>query len=188
MKIPSMSECMAIMREYDVPENVMAHTEAVRRIANFLAEKISARGNDVDSKLVDRAALMHDFLKVHCIRNKCRHAHEAGRVLAERGYPEFGEAVKQHGLEEVLVFGQKTRLEAKIVWYADKRVNHDKVVSLAERYAYLKSRYGSASGKKMAEIVSTQVPAIELERELFALAGIGKDFSAADISARKGAE
>ncbi|MEM4364089.1 MAG: hypothetical protein QXS90_02310, partial [Candidatus Diapherotrites archaeon] len=74
--------------------------------------------------------------------------------------------------EEVNNFNEKTPLEAKIIWYADKRVTHDKIVSLKERYEYLKEKYGKKSEQKMKEILSTTQNAEKIEKELLELAKI----------------
>lgn len=172
MKIPSIDECEAIILEYKMPEHIREHTNAVRKIANCLAKKI----NGVEEEVVDKGALMHDVLKMYCIENNCRHAIEVGKVLSEKGYPEFGEILKLHGLEEVNDFNEKTPLEAKIVWYADKRVNHNVIVTLDERYEYLKEKYGSESSEKMSEIKSTIENSKKVEEELLGLANLEKDY------------
>ena len=175
MKIPSIEECEALMEECKVQPHIRAHSETVRRVANFLAGKIAAKGHAIDAEAVDRAALLHDLMKGHCIENGCRHAAEAEKVLAAEGYAELGKIVKLHGLEEVLGFTAKTPLEAKIVWYADKRVTHDKICTLEDRFKYLKERYGSSSKQKMDEIISTEKYAFAVEAELLGLAGVKQD-------------
>ncbi len=175
MKVPGIGECESMLAEYPMPENIMGHTATVRRVANYLAKKISKK-KKIDLDAVDKAALMHDFLKWHCIENKCRHAQEAAKVLEGKGYKEFGEIIRLHGLEEVTGFNGKTPIETKVVWYADKRVTHDKVSTLEERYAYIEQHYGSQSEKKMREIKSTIERASKLEEELLGLAGLEKDY------------
>ncbi|HLC92504.1 MAG TPA: HD domain-containing protein [archaeon] len=176
MKLPTEKECSALIAKYEVPENVAKHTESVRRIANILSRGISSNGFKIDLECVDKGALMHDVAKMYCIKNNCRHAAEAEKALTQIGYSEFGKVLLLHGLEEVLGFNKSTPLEAKVVWYADKRVTHDKIVSLRERYDYLKERYGSISAEKMNEIISTEKSAYALESELVQMAGLGKDF------------
>ncbi|VVB99782.1 Uncharacterised protein [uncultured archaeon] len=175
IKIPSLGECEALLLEHNVPENVLAHSEAVRKVADFLARHMKGNGVNVDLDLVDAAARVHDLMKIECLGQDHMHGIEAKRVLAEKGYPEFGEILKQHGLDEVLKFGKGTPFEAKILWYADKRVNHDKIVSLNERFAYLKERYGSKSEAKLKEILSTEKPAFALEKELLKMAKVNED-------------
>ena len=174
MKIPALEECESLMQKHNVPVHIRAHSMVVRKVANLLAGKIKARGGKVDLGAVDRAALLHDLMKAHCIANDCRHAAEAEKVLAAEGYKELGKIVKLHVLEEVLGFSAKTPFEAKIVWYADKRVTHDKTCTLTERFDYLKQRYGSLSAQKMREIISTEKPSFATEKELLGLAGVSE--------------
>ena len=205
MKIPSIELCEKIIEEYKVSsseldssgigqkivllanepnpnpnEIVMQHTFQVRKIANFLAKKISEKNLRVDLNLVDRAALMHDFVKLHGIVKDRRHTLESEKIMSEKGFSEFGEVLKHHGLDEVLNFDENTLLESKIVWYADKRVNHDKIVSLEERYEYLKERYGTMSKEKMKEIISTEQAAKELEKEILELADVSEKLEGID--------
>ena len=173
MKLPTLEECEKFMAEFDVPQNVREHSEVVRKVANFLAQKMVRNKIRVDLECVDRAALLHDLAKMYCIKNNCRHALQAEKILDKKGFGGLGEIVRMHGLDEVLKFGAKTPIEAKIVWYADKRVNHGKVVSLATRYNYLKGHYGSMSGAKMEEIISTEKKGFALEQELLSFARVG---------------
>jgi len=181
MKTPSQEECEALLREFEVPENILTHTKMVRRIANFLAKKISEKGTKIDLELVDKASLVHDFTKIYCFENNCSHVQEAERILSEKGFPEFGKLVKQHGLEEVNGFDKNTLIETKVVWYSDKRVNNDKLVSLGARYIYLKQRYGTTNDKKMQGILSTEENAKKTEKELFELAGMHRDILEDDL-------
>lgn len=180
MRLPSGQECAALLKKYGVPENVLRHSDAVRGVANFLAQRIAANGFRVDLECVEKAALLHDLAKVHCIKNNCRHAAEAERILSELEYPEFGKILRLHGLEEVLDFTDSTPLEAKVLWYADKRVNHDKVVPMKERYDYLKEKYGSTGKEKLKEIVSTEKAAFALEKALLKMGVLGEDFERAE--------
>jgi len=170
-----MTECESLLEEFSVPKNVLEHSEKVRLVANAIAKKISKK-KEMNLEAVDKAALLHDFMKLHCVNNDCRHAIEAGKILRERGYPEFAELVKLHGLEEVNNFGAKTPVEAKIIWYADKRVNHSTIVTLGERYDYLREKYGSSSEQKMSEINSTWKNALKVEEELLSLSGFERDY------------
>ena len=174
MKIPPKKRCLALIEKFGMPEHIKGHTETVRRIANFIARGAKKNGAEISLVLVDRAALMHDFMKMHCVENNCRHALEAEKVMVNEGFPEFGAVLREHGLEEVNFFTEKTLLESKIVWYADKRVNHASVVPLTERYRYLKGRYGSKSAEKMDEILSTEKNGFALEKKLLKLARVSE--------------
>jgi len=181
MKIPSIEECNVIIEEYKVPDHIKAHTVVVRKIANFLAKKIS-EGKEINIDLVDKGALLHDVMKMHCIENNCRHTEEAGKVLTQKGFPEFGKVIEKHGLDEVNKFDENTLIETKIIWYSDKRVNHDKLVSLSARYIYLKNKYGSLNDEKMKQILSTEENAKKTEKEIFELAGLKRDILEDDLN------
>ncbi|MCR4368778.1 MAG: HDIG domain-containing protein [archaeon] len=171
MKIPTIAKCEALLEKYAVPEHIRLHSNAVRKVAQKLANAIKKRGAKVDVDAVSRAALMHDFMKMHCITHNCAHAQEAAAVFEGLGFSEFAKIIRVHGLEDVLKFTKSTPIEAKIVWYADKRVNHHSPVLLEERYSYLEERYGSKSGSKMGEIRSTKAKAKKIESELMGLSG-----------------
>jgi hypothetical protein len=56
--------------------------------------------------------------------------------------------------------------EAEVVHYADKRVLHDRVVSVAERFADLKVRYGRTA-EAIARLNLLETQTLELEHKLF---------------------
>lgn len=55
-------------------------------------------------------------------------------------YPEVAEIVKKHMLYDIIEPGL-ANWEEKIVYYADKIVNNNKIVTLDERFEYLNARY-----------------------------------------------
>ncbi|MFA4855017.1 MAG: HDIG domain-containing metalloprotein [archaeon] len=64
--------------------------------------------------------------------------------------------------------------EEKIVYYADKRVNHDKIVSLDERFDYLLKRYGIEKGIRRTFLHCK--PLVEkLEKEIFSKIDAGPE-------------
>jgi len=61
--------------------------------------------------------------------------------MAALGYPEIGEIIRQHVMLDVCRPDLPVS-ESEIVNYADKRVLHDRVVSLEQRLDYIKRKYG----------------------------------------------
>ena len=62
-------------------------------------------------------------------------------LLKKLGYERIAEVVAQH--IEVSKEGDSPSVsEEEVVNYADKRVQHDRIVSLKERFSDLKDRYG----------------------------------------------
>lgn len=171
-KVPSYSECMALLSKYKMPQNIIAHCTAVSEIAVFIAEKIKAHGENVDVPLVRACALLHDIDKIIEVKNKSgRHGTAARGILEKEGYPEVAKIAERHVLYMILKEGAHFSLEEKIVFYADKRVTHDKTVPLSERFAYLRKTYP----QYLDSINRAEPLAEKLEEELMEKAGIRAD-------------
>lgn len=139
--VPSVEDCFLILRRYEVPENVVEHSRVVRQIARALCRELNRRGEGLDSAVVEAAGLLHDISKVASFQTRENHSLAGARLLRELGFPEVAEVVRQHvSLDPGLEDGRLT--EAELVNYADKRVKHTEIVSLAERFKDLRERYG----------------------------------------------
>jgi len=167
MKLPTREEAIQMLREYKMPDNIIAHTMQVNRIANFLAKKINENGTKVNLELVDRASLLHDLDK-HLTLETGNHSAETRKILKEKGFPELADAAANHMLENVIKRNGLKSIEEKIVYYADKRVNHDEIVPLKERFVYLRKRYG-ATFKREEKIKKFELACNRLEKEIFVL-------------------
>jgi hypothetical protein len=106
-----------------------------------LTDHLRSKGNHLDGQLVQAAALLHDITKSRSFNTAENHALTGGQTCADLGYPEIGDLVRQHvRLDDYS--DPKAISEAVIVNYADKRVLHDRIVSLDERMRYIQERYG----------------------------------------------
>ncbi|MBU4300580.1 MAG: HD domain-containing protein [Nanoarchaeota archaeon] len=172
IEVPTYSECMALLSKYGMPKNIVAHCATVSKIAVFIAERINARGGTVNVSLVCAAALLHDIDKIIEIKNKSgKHGSMAREILEKEGYPEVAKIAENHVLHKIIKEGASFSIEEKIVFYADKRVKHDKIVSLSERFEYLRERY-----PHHLENVNRAEPLTKnLEKELMDAAGIRAD-------------
>ena len=164
--VPSEEECMKLLRECNVPENIIRHSVKVKQFALKIAHGLKKRGVKVDEKLVAAASLLHDLDKAETLQNKTlTHGVEASRKLKKLGMYRVAKIVKKHVLESILK-GELKTIEEKIVYYADKRVLGDKIVGLDERFEYLKKRYGLNNRKAMNVITESYGKVVELEKEL----------------------
>lgn len=139
--VPSKEECLRLMGEYGMLENIVSHSLKVARVALFLSIELNKKGQRIDTGLVEAASLLHDLTKTECLMTKEDHALTGSQLLKGMGYERVGEIVAQHiwlGKEE----DSSSVSEEEIVNYADKRVMHDRIVSLEERFSDLKERYG----------------------------------------------
>jgi putative nucleotidyltransferase with HDIG domain len=148
-----------MMKDYHVPAHILKHSLAVAKLGVFLAERLKEKGTAVDVDLVERACLLHDIVRVCDFREidygnfeqtvseqdeaKWQHikatyegiGHEdaAYEILKEK-YPALASTIKKH--KYMAMLDEKTRpktWEEKLVYYADMRVMHDKIVPLETR-------------------------------------------------------
>lgn len=139
--IPTREECLRLMGEYGMLENIVAHSLEVARVALFLSIELNKKGQRVDVGLVEAASLLHDLTKTDCLKTKEDHAQKGSQLLRGMGYERIGDVVAQHIW--LCKEGDPSSVsEEEIVNYADKRVMHDRIVSLEERFSDLKERYG----------------------------------------------
>ena len=167
MKLPTREKAIKLLKEYNMPDNIIGHTMQVNKVANFLAKKINENGTKVNLELVDRASLLHDLDKRMTLETN-NHSVVTRQILREKGFPELADAAANHMLENIIKKNGLKSIEEKIVYYADKRVNHDKIVPLSERFAYLRKRYGTTF-KREEEIKVFEVACDKLEKEIFRL-------------------
>lgn len=145
MKLPTISDCYQIWDKYEMPENIRAHTRAVARVADAVASEIARQGVSVDVELVNRGALLHDIAKLRGIQcgKDVHHTDQGAAIVLQEGFSSrLAEVVRLHGLDE---FSFDLSIEEQIVNYADRRVVHDRIVSLEERLQDLHVRYSAAA-------------------------------------------
>ncbi len=159
--IPSREQCLELLHKNGTPPNVIEHCKAVSAFAVLVAEKLQRKNIDINIGLVEAAALLHDIEKL-----KPNHVKAGHDLLSSKGFKEVAAVVKKHGLEnlEDRSYHPKTT-EEKIVFYSDKRVRDTSVVSLEERFEYIRKKYNYPS------IDAEQTYARNIEEELQALCG-----------------
>ena len=165
MNIPSSKECYELIREMDMMDHIVDHSEQVCRVAVCLADKLNHKGIDLNFELIRASALLHDITKTRSFRTKENHAETGGKFLQERGFIEVGHVIAQHVKLDTYV-ASSSPVEAEIVNYADKRVLHDQIVSLKDRMAYILERY--ADGMESRErILGLWAKSKDLEKRIF---------------------
>lgn len=167
MKLPTHEQIMELWDKFKVPNNVRDHMRMVTKVAVFIAEKFKENGIDVNIDLIEKASLLHDLIKVCNFKTfdhtgyreepptkeellmwteikgrygSMHHADAGCEVLKER-YPELANTVRLHNYALIGKEDGPKSWEDKIVNYADKRVTHDKVVTIAQRHADAIKRY-----------------------------------------------
>ncbi|HSV95836.1 MAG TPA: HD domain-containing protein [Spirochaetota bacterium] len=140
-RVPSEAECRLLIAEHGMLPNIVEHSEQVMRVAASIADDLKD-GTTVDRDLVIASALLHDIAKTRSLETRERHDESGGALMRALGMSRVAEIVEQHVfLKDFDPDGPL--LEKEIVYYADKRVMHDVVVTLDERVADLVGRYGT---------------------------------------------
>ena len=156
MIIPTKEECLVLLNKNKTPSKIIEHSKTVCKVAEDIAEKLIRKGVKLNKKLVIASALLHDIE-----RAREHHVVEGVKLLKNLGFPDVAKVIKKHSLYKLQ---QKNRQphswEEKIVFYADKRVTGDKIVSLEERFKALEKRYHVELSK---ELEFTK----KIEKELF---------------------
>ena len=131
-------------------DNIRAHSLIVAGVAEALLTGMNAnrtKGTKLPAPaLVLAGALLHDIAKTICLNSQCDHARKGRDICLELGYPVIGEIVREHVRLKDFSTDRYARgiFSAKeLVYYADKRVRHDTIVSLDKRMAYIIERYGN---------------------------------------------
>lgn len=165
MNVPTHSECFQIIRQMNVMDHIVDHSVMVSNVALCLCHHLKKQYPSINIELTTAAALLHDITKTRSFKTGELHSETGGLLLAEMGYPEVGNIIRQHVILD-RCNGNAPVSEQEIVNYSDKRVLHDEVVSLARRLEYIKIRYGTK--KKFRERIRIMwEDTMGLEEKLF---------------------
>ena len=140
MIIPTRSQCLMLMERAKMPEHIQKHSFVVAQIALYLGGLLNQNSVRLNLLLLEAGALLHDIAKDRTLSTAERHEKVGARMLEDWGYPLLSPIVKEHVvLDRTVLRGPIT--ESLLVNYADKRVKHDQIVSLGDRFSDLIRRY-----------------------------------------------
>lgn len=187
-------DVLAIYESFHVPQHIRRHMVMVSAVATVIGEDLMRRGIQLDVHSLQLAALLHDALKIYTITDHkqdfFQHSVTAENLKIWAELKEkYGDQPDSHAMYELLTarneakialmikkhdFSSLTKaemqpysLEENILYYADKRVKHDQVVSLEERIRDGNERYAKTK-EQVAKSLLVEKELFKLERELFA--------------------
>ena len=142
MNAPTKEECLAIMLENDVPENIIKHCEAVEKMVCNVYEQVSKFGLDVDINTLSAAAWLHDIA-----RTEKNHAQVGAANMRAMGYDSIGDIIATH--MDIDVDMQASLTANELLFLADKLVDEDEVCGFEKRFekAYKKCE-GNAEAQR----------------------------------------
>ncbi|MBI5422173.1 tRNA (adenosine(37)-N6)-threonylcarbamoyltransferase complex ATPase subunit type 1 TsaE [Candidatus Peregrinibacteria bacterium] len=185
----------AYYEEWATPPNVRQHCRRVAQVSMTIAQAYARKGEILNSTLLYVGALLHDmarvcdfrsmerssfkvpisddqwnqWLKLREIHKGEKHAFIAHEQLMSRGFTETATLIRSHEADLlVLEPDNYDTLEKKILYYADKRVKHDEVVDLAERFRDGRARYGDGDTPEQKKLYrDVEFYSMALEKSLF---------------------
>ncbi|MBW2022868.1 MAG: HDIG domain-containing protein [Deltaproteobacteria bacterium] len=164
--IPSIDKCTEIMDAYKMLRNIRAHSFVVARVAFVISSELIRRDVEINVPLIVAGALLHDIGKTESLNNGGDHVKIGMKICQEEGLVELVPIVEEH--VRLKSFHPKGRiLEKEIVYYSDKRVNHDQIVTLEERLSYIVNRYARNNTRLRDEIIYNFNLCKEVEKKLF---------------------
>lgn len=182
--IPPRPAIDALWEEAALPGSIRTHCTAVARLAAKLARHLRHQGHLVRMKALTAAALLHDLLRFlnmpvpsraafppatqrtwATLEERYPGSHEVAcaNLLTDRGHPILADIVRTHGVD-TLAHPPRT-IEQKLLYYSDKRVALDRIVSIDDRFDDFARRYGG--GKESPKARQWREEAKAMERELF---------------------
>jgi uncharacterized protein len=177
--IPSVAECFELMDQYRMLANIRTHSLVVARVTECLARSLQRLGHHVSLEIAVAGALLHDIAKTQCLESTANHAREGRKICARHRFDEVADIVGEH----IRLAGGVTPggyPEKEIVFYADKRVNHERIVSLDERLAYILDRYGREHQPRRQAILENFEQCRQVEAKVFG----GLDFGPEELGRR----
>jgi alpha-ribazole phosphatase len=143
--VPTEAECAAVWSRLKISEGVIAHCVLVAELAGMLTARLNDAGLALSLPLIVAAGLLHDIAK-----GQPDHAAAGAALLVGMGYPLVSAVVAKH--MDIQSPGPSVD-EADLIYFADKCVEEDRVVSLEERFERSLRRHADRPGvrKKVLE-------------------------------------
>lgn len=170
------SDIKKLYTQYKVPLHIQRHMKQVAKVAKNIAEKIAANGHLVDIEFAQQIALLHDLMKevsyTPKLQKKYGMKHDAeisSDILKKLGELDLAKSIKTQQFDAVISKSHPLEfLEEKIAYYADKRVAHDKIVTLKFRLeeGYARFNNGKPLKVKSKKLLSIESAIKKLEKEL----------------------
>lgn len=186
--LPTREQILVWRREVALPNHIVRHCDAIAELCDELVTDLLDRAIIVRPLLLRRAAEVHDLLRFIDFRTSAgpdghepsakdialwndwkqrfpnmRHEEACAQFLRSQGFNALARVVEPHGLR--LPSPQRTTIEQQLLFYADKRVALDRLVTLEERFEDFANRYGNGHASTRGKIWYAE--AKSLERKLF---------------------
>ena len=162
------------MEKYQMLDNIKAHSLVVANVAHLLARSLLKTGIFISLEKVIAGALLHDIGKTPSLKSGHDHSEIGRQICLDNNLGEIEDIVGEHvRLKNYDLNGGYS--EKEIVFYSDKRVNHDGIVSLEDRLAYILERYGRDNEERCRAIKTNFERCKKVEKKLFSKLNFNAD-------------
>lgn len=130
-----------LMIKYKVLDQVVRHMCKTAEFAGSILDEIDPQGTRFDRELIVKAAMVHDI-----IRNEPMHERKGADILRREGFYDIAEIVEKHHSTDV---DESEELnEEEILFYADKRIQQEEVVSIDKRFEVSAGKCHTAEARR----------------------------------------
>ncbi len=154
LDLPRVATCLGWLQQQVTALNLIQHQLSVAAIAYQLALWMRANATPVDPLLAHRGGLLHDIGKIAPQKEgqHLSHSEFGAQTLESLGQPLLAEITRRHMLFN-LVGPDPAPItwEQKLVYFADKLMERNGLVSLQERLDLLQQRY-TLDPNRMAQL------------------------------------
>jgi len=172
-EVPDLDACTALWDKYCMPAHIRDHSSQVALIVATLGAKAADLGARISRPVLLAGALLHDIAKAYTIEYGGSHAQfGAAWILRETKNYRVAQMVYHHvhwpwGVD---IFND-VALGPLLLVYADKRVKHDQIVGIEERFEDLFRRYGHTETARLL-IAESKEQGLQIERALSERLGV----------------
>jgi uncharacterized protein len=170
--IPTTEQCLEFMTQYGMLDNIKNHSIMVEKIARIITYHLNESvAFHLSLERISAGALLHDIGKTRGLKEgetyTRTHADMGKEICLENNLDEIADIVREHlHLEDFNPDGDVN--EREIVYYADKRVTHERIVDLEERTEYLLDHYAKEDEIRAKMIKGNMALCARVEKKLFA--------------------
>jgi len=124
-----------LLRNYGTPDHVVRHCKAVTEAALRIGRALNANGINLNLKLLEAAALLHDIARV-----EENHGSVGAEIAENNGYYGVAELIRHH-MSYVSDPNSAKISEKDVLCLSDRMVKEDKYIGLDARMKYILDKF-----------------------------------------------
>lgn len=174
--VPDEARCRSFWKRHGMYPHIQEHSLQVAKVATLMAQRAHDLGLPVAVQATRASALLHDIAKTYSIVHGGNHSQLGAAIVMQlTGNPLLAQGVLHHVYWPFAV-DVRAHFTPLAVLYADKRVAHDQLVRMPDRFDDLMERYGRTEAIR-ERIRQTLEQALDVERAFNILLGVDLDAS-----------